>query len=396
MDDPEGLTDAVLDLEAAADLLLVELADLEAESVVEGVRLGGIRRWCVFGHGRQAIVPARMASYDQLSAQQRAIVDLILKRGQSYDQLADTLGMPETRVRELAHDALTSLAPVSAGAVDNGWRAQIADYLLGQQAAPEAASTRGHLRRSEAARAWSGSVLDSLEHLYPKGELPTIPAGDSAPEPKAKAEKPAKAPRERKPSTPRGPLTPEAAAIVKRRRIAGAAAGAVALLFILLIWPVGLLTGGGDDSADAVGGPCGEGSKAGSVGQVVLEPVRRGANAAAVAQVTNTGGKCEVRIVAKLPRTRNGQAYEVWLANSPEDARSLGAQVTDKNGNFAGAAPFPANYKSYRYLEITREKVDRNAANSGNPIVRAQTSAIRQQQGTGAGAGQGAGTTTTP
>ena len=391
VDDPERLADAILDLEAAADLLLVELADLEAEHVVEGLRLSGVRRWCIFGHGRQAIVPARMASYDQLSAQQRAIVDLILKRGQSYDQLADTLGMPENRVRELARDALTSLAPVSAAAVDDGWRAQIADYLLGQQAAPEAVSTRGHLRRSEAARAWSGSVLDSLEHLYPKGELPTIPSGDSAPEPKAKAEK------QHKPSAPRAPLTPEAAAIVKRRRIAGIAAGAVVLLFVLLIWPVGLLTGGGDDSADAVGGRCGEDSKSGSVGQVVLEPVKRGANAAAVAQVTNTGGRCEVRIVAKLPRTQDGQAYEVWLANSPEDARSLGAQVTDKNGNFAGAAPFPANYKSYRYLEITREKVDRDTSNSGNPIVRAQTSAIRQQQGAGgASSSQGTGTTTTP
>ena len=118
-----------------------------------------------------------MASYDQLSAQQRAIVDLILKRGQSYDQLADTLGMPEARVRELARDALTSLAPVSAAAVDEGWRAQIADYLLGQQAAPEAAATRGQLRRSEAARAWSRSVLDSLEHLYP--ERKTAAPGDS-------------------------------------------------------------------------------------------------------------------------------------------------------------------------------------------------------------------------
>jgi hypothetical protein len=337
-----------------------------------------------------------MASYDQLSAQQRAIVDLILKRGQSYDQLADTLGMPEPRVRELAQDALTSLAPVSAAAVDDGWRAQIADYLLGQQAAPEAASTRGHLRRSEAARAWSGSVLDSLEHLYPQGELPTIPSTDSAPE--AKEEKPAKAPRERKPFTLGAPLTPEATAIVKRRRIAGIAAGAVALLFIVLIWPVGVLVGGdgGGESADAVGGPCGEDSKAGSIGQVVLDPVERGGSATGVAQVTNTGGQCEVRIVAKLPRTGNRQAYEVWLANSPQDARSLGAQVTDKSGNFAGAAPLPANYKSYRYLEITREKVDRNDANSGNAVVRAQTSAIRQQQGAGVGAGQGTGTTTAP
>ncbi|MEX2023726.1 MAG: sigma factor-like helix-turn-helix DNA-binding protein [Thermoleophilaceae bacterium] len=89
-----------------------------------------------------------MASYDQLPAQQRAIVDLVLKRGRSYDQLADTLGLPVDRVRELARATLTDLAPVSAAAVDESWRAQIADYLLGQQAPPEAAATRGHLRRS--------------------------------------------------------------------------------------------------------------------------------------------------------------------------------------------------------------------------------------------------------
>lgn len=336
-----------------------------------------------------------MASYDQLSAQQRAIVDLILKRGQSYEQLADTLGMPEERVRELAGEALTSLAPVSAAAVDAGWRTQIADYLLGQQAAPEAASTRSHLRRSEAARGWSRSVLDSLEHLYPKGELPTIPSGDDAPEPKAA--KPPREPKQPKPSTPRRELSLEAAAIVRRRRIAGIAAGVVALLFIVLVWPVGLLTGG-DGSADNAGGPCGEDAKkTGVVGQVVLEPVKRNAKAAGVAEVTNTGNACEVRIVAKLPRVGQRQAYEVWLYNSADDARSLGAQVTDNKGNFAGAAPFPANFERYRYLEISREQVDRNTAHSGNTVLRAQTSAIKPPppQG-GNGAGQGTGTTPAP
>jgi anti-sigma-K factor RskA/sigma-70-like protein len=330
-----------------------------------------------------------MASYDQLSAQQRAIVDLILKRGQSYDQLADTLGMPETRVRELARDALTSLAPVSAAAVDDGWRAQIADYLLGQQAAPEAASTRGHLRRSEAARAWSGSVLDSLEHLYPKGELPTIPTGDSAPEPKAKEPKP---PRERKPSTPRAPLTPEAAAIVKRRRIAGIAAGAVALLFILLIWPVGLLTGG-DDSDDS-------GAKASArteiVGQVVLRPTASGTDDAGVAIVTKRNGKFQLNLQAKVEPTAQNQAYEVWLYNSPDDAKSLGAQVTDAQGNFAGRANLPANYKSYRFLDISRETVDRNTAHSGASVLRARTAAIRPPQQNTAGSGQSSGTSTAP
>jgi len=327
-----------------------------------------------------------MASYDQLSAQQRAIVDLILKRGQSYEQLADTLGMPEARVRELAGEALTSLAPVSAAAVDEDRRADIADYLLGQQAAPEAASTRGQLRRSEAARAWSRSVLDSLEHLYPNGELPTIPSGNGGPEPKEP--RPAKAPRERKPSPPRAPLTPEAAAIVRRRRIAGIAASAVALLLILLIWPVGLLTGG-DDSGD---GDDQAGAGTELVGQVILRPTVEGRDDAGIALVTRSDGRLDLSLQARVTPTEQNQAYEVWLYNSPEDARSLGAQVTDGQGAFAGRARLPADYRSYRYIDISRETVDRNAAHSGTSVLRARTAAIRKPQGNA----QGSGTDTAP
>lgn len=334
-----------------------------------------------------------MASYDQLSAQQRAIVDLILKRGHSYDQLADTLGMPEARVRELAGEALTSLAPVSAAAVDDEWRVQIADYLLGQQAPPEAASTRSHLRRSEPARAWSGSVLDSLEHLYPKGELPTIPSADGG-RPEAKPPKPA---GERKPSTPRPELSPEAAAVVRRRRIIAAAAGALALLLILLVWPVGLLTGG-DDSDDgdrrASGGPTE------IVGQGLLRTVAgSGADRnrhAGLAIVTRRGDRFQVAIEARLPRTRENQAYEVWLYNSPDDAVSLGAQITGPQGTFAGRADLPEDYRSYRFLDVSRETVDQTASHSGASILRAPIASFRPPQGNAAGSSQGAGTTTTP
>ena len=33
-----------------------------------------------------------MATFDQLSAEQRAIIELVLKQGQSYDELGDMLG----------------------------------------------------------------------------------------------------------------------------------------------------------------------------------------------------------------------------------------------------------------------------------------------------------------
>src|SRR3954471_8031213 len=191
-----------------------------------------------------------MATFDKLSAEQRAIIELVLQRGKSYAELSDLLAMPETRVRELARDALVSLSPVSAKRVEDDWRGQLADYVLGQQTGPESTATRGHLRRSEAARAWARSLLVSLDDLY-EGGLPTIPDGDRA----ARRERaPRRQERDREPAPAReGDLSPEAQAAVRRRRRLGAglvAAGAL-LALIVLVWPIGVLTGSDDNASSS-------------------------------------------------------------------------------------------------------------------------------------------------
>lgn len=307
-----------------------------------------------------------MASYDQLPAQQRAIVDLVLKRGRSYDQLADTLGMPVDRVRALAHETLAELAPVSAAAVDEGWRAEIADYLLGQQEPPEAAATRGHLRRSEAARAWSRSVLDSLEHLYSNGDMPTIPSGESGPEP---------APRTA--GVPAREVSPdEAAAMVRRRRIAGGALAALAVLLAVFVWPIGVLTGGDDDSP-AAGGQAGADS-AEVVGQAVLRPVgdANRQRHAGIAVITSDGEQDELNIQARLRPSGRNHAYEVWLYDSERDAVSLGAQVTDQQGNFAGRQALPDDWRDYRAIDVSREPIDDDQSHSGNSFLRTRVDRI--------------------
>src|SRR3954452_24588279 len=116
-----------------------------------------------------------MATFDQLPADQRAIIELLLKRRRTYDALSDMLDMPASRVRELARDALTELAPNSAARVDPDWQAPVADYALGQQSGPESQATQGHLQRSEPARAWLLSLMDSLDQLYTNGSRPEIP-----------------------------------------------------------------------------------------------------------------------------------------------------------------------------------------------------------------------------
>src|SRR5689334_25218615 len=116
-----------------------------------------------------------MATFDQLPAEQRAIIELVVTRGRTYDALADVLQVPATRVRELALDALVELSPVTGERVDPQWRSQVADYVLGQQSGAESTATRAHLKRSEPARTWALSLLDSLAELYANGDRPSIP-----------------------------------------------------------------------------------------------------------------------------------------------------------------------------------------------------------------------------
>ena len=56
-----------------------------------------------------------MSRIDALPADQRSVLQLLLKQGKGYDELSDLLGMPERRVRELARDALVELAALGEG-----------------------------------------------------------------------------------------------------------------------------------------------------------------------------------------------------------------------------------------------------------------------------------------
>jgi Sigma-70, region 4 len=342
-----------------------------------------------------------MATFDQLPAEQRAILELVVGRGQTYDELSGMLGMPPARVRDLAREALGDLAPATAARVDSDWRAQIADYVLGQQTGPEATATRGHFKRSEPARAWAYSLLDSLGHLYPNGAMPEIPEADgSAPaeappapvsagppaaaqtaadEPTAvqpaaaSASRPA-APRQRPPAG--GGLSPAAAAIVRRRRIIGGAlAAAVVVVVVLLIAGV---FGGGDDNKNGSGTNTTTtgGASTRLLSEGVLRPVG-GAKGTGIAVVIAQGNARQLVIQAtKLEPTDQQSAYEVWLYNSQSDAVALGAQFTDQQGNLQGRGPVPNNWDRFNYVVLSREKVGTNPKTPAKVLLRAKLTAI--------------------
>jgi hypothetical protein len=312
-----------------------------------------------------------MATFDQLSDEQRAILELLLRRGQSYKDLSGKLDMPEARVRELARDALTELAPVTARGIDDDWRGQLSDYVLGQQAGPESTATRGHLRRSEAARSWARSLLDSLDGLYGDG-VPSIPDAERGGAKRREAA-PVKEKEPKQPREPKQPLSPEAAAVVKRRRLIGAGSIlAVLLLVAVLLWPIGVLTGGGSDSS---------------------KPAASGKNAAAVnkntqgqAVIATQAGKNQILVsaVGLKPSTQK-EAYQVWLYNSQSDAKSLGFAAANSQGQLQGGATLPANYRRYKFIDISREPVDKNAAHSGDSVLRGVLTLLKKPVAQGSG-----------
>jgi hypothetical protein len=310
-----------------------------------------------------------MATFDQLSPEQRAIIELVLQRGKTYEELADLLAMPEGRVRELARSALVSLAPMTARRVEEDWRGQLADYVLGQQSGPESTATKGHLRRSEAARAWAHSLLDSLDTLYEDG-MPSIPEADRA----ARARRVRRGRRavpEAVPEAPEEPAAPtrpglslEARKAVRRRRLfAGGAALLVAAAVAVLLWPVGVLTSDEDEGG----------------GQASTTPQAGSRVPAGIAVIAQRDGQRQVVVqAASLPTNRPREAYEVWLYNSPTDAKSLGAQVTDQRGTFQGAGALPSDYRRYRFVDVSREAIDQNRAHSGNSVLRGRIGKLRQ------------------
>jgi hypothetical protein len=281
-----------------------------------------------------------MATFDQLSAEQQAIIELVLQRQKDYATLADMLGMREERVRELAHDALVQLAPISAPKVEDDWRGQIADYVLGQQSGPESTATRGHLRRSEPARAWTSSLLDSLETLYGDRALPSIPAGSRE---RGRRREPAE-------DVPARELTPEARAAVRRRR---RLAGALALIALIA------------DSSQAA---------------TSVQPTGDGAVPAGIAIVAEQNGQRRVVVqAAGLEPSRQREAYEVWLYNSPSDAKSLGAQVTDSRGTYQGAGPLPADFERYGFIDVSREPINDDGRHSGESVLRGKLGKLRER-----------------
>ncbi|MBA3263167.1 MAG: anti-sigma factor, partial [Thermoleophilaceae bacterium] len=168
---------------------------------------------------------------------------------------------------------------------------------------------------------------------------------------------------------------PGAMAAVRRRRILAAAAAALAVLVAVLLWPVGLLTGDGDDkpsaSADGASSP--------------ISTKRQGS---AVIAVQDGKTQILVQAVGLKPSTQTS-AYQVWLYDSQSKRKSLGATATDKKGNLQVIGTLPEGYKDWDFIDVTSVDVSGQGAKqqveTGQSVLRGLLELAKEPIETGTG-----------
>src|ERR1700756_2814859 len=333
-----------------------------------------------------------MSSLDSLPQDQRAVLQLVLSRGRSYDQIAQLLKINRDSVRERALAALNALGPETSAAAEN--RGKIADYLLGQLADETAVDeVRHRLATSPSDRAWARVVSSELAPLASEG-LPEIPteAEPAPPVAVAPAATPARAPAAATPTAAPGAIPSAAPGApgepqehgdgASERRPRSSRVGGIILLVAAAIIAVAVVlffvlrsNGGSPHPAAAASSTTSTTSSAATassttsassttqakvVAQINLTPPHTGSKTAGIAEVLDEGTSQGVAIVAQnVPpnTTKPPNAYAVWLYNSPKDAQILGFvnPGVGANGRLSTAGALPSNAKRYKELIVTIE-----------------------------------------
>lgn len=121
------------------------------------------------------------------------------------------------------------------------------------------------------------------------------------------------------------------------------------------------------------------------IGALELEP-EPGETGKGVATFLSQNGAPGILVQAKMGANGENEAYEVWLYNDQDDAVSIGAAQTDEKGNYVGTGPLPTDFGSYRYLDISREPIDKDTAHSGDSVLRGSLDAVQPIDPAAAGA----------
>jgi len=293
-----------------------------------------------------------MTELHELSAQDRALLSLVVARSMSYEQIGTRLRMDPEIVRTRAHAAIRHLARPPAG-IDPFLRTRMLDFVLGQRSAQDLG---GQLRRPDV-RDWTISVTSALAPLAGQqiptpvpgrpGQAETAPPEHAAPRAATAAETPTAA---------RPKLLPGRGAMP--------ALAALGLLFAAAI-VTAVLTSSNTTSTSATDRPPhGPVPSVQLIRRLALAPTAAAGQAAAAGAVIRKGTSLQLVLQAKGLASNNGDSYAVWLFNTPVDARLLGfvSPQVKSSGTFSSGVTLPTDAIRFRLVLVTRETRARPSA----------------------------------
>jgi len=316
-----------------------------------------------------------MSRLDDLPPDQHATLSLLLSQRKSYAEVAALLSISERAVHDRAQAALAVLAPDRARELTAERRAEVGNYLLGQQpSVAERLATRTYLEGSLPARAWASAISAEIAPLSTVA-LPEIPAEPPPPAADALASTAAPGPADPQPA-PEG--TGRSGWVRGQYRQPSSRLGGALLLAAIaaaVIVAVILIAGGGGGSShanttatsSASAATTSTASKGASTSggptedqRLTLTSPDPASKAAGVVEILSESGKHAFYLAAEhLPPSR-GFFYAVWLYNSPSSHEAVSkSPPVGSNGRLQGGALLPANAGEYHTMLLTRETSER-------------------------------------
>jgi hypothetical protein len=267
-----------------------------------------------------------------LSADQQAMLQLLLERGQRYDDLSSLLGVEEPDVRARARAALTEL-----GGADPDRNVALSDWLLGQADPIGRADVVRHLKDDPDDHALAAELSERLREVAPGAELPKLP-----PPPRG-------GPSRRRPAMPEPDAGPPAADAPDSGPAAAAPApgltgrqgrllvalGCGALILLVAVLAIAGVFSGDEEESPATTGPNAQATGTDQViARVPLRPTGGSdASGEATFGIANGRGYMDLTIEG-LRQAPEEDAYIVWLLISPDRGHPLAPVTLDSDGGF--------------------------------------------------------------
>jgi hypothetical protein len=339
-----------------------------------------------------------------IGADQQATLQLLLERGQKYDDLARLLGQDVGEVRARARAALTEL-----GGADPDHNVGLTDYLLGQADPIGRADVVRHLREDPADNQLAGELSEMLRAMYPAAELPRLPG-----EPRGTARR-RRAPKPSAAGEATGRRSPLAGLSESQTRLIVIASVAGVLLLAIVLGVSGAFSGGDDDTtaattADGTTTTASAGDE--QVQRVALKPVDGGNATGEAVFGLASGDQAFVDVsINGLDPAPSDKTYVIWLMLTDDQGYPLSPIAVQENGTFSNRFSIPGAVlpvvARVQFVDVsiapvnTVQKLVRDAIKNtalvikepGDVVLRGEIpkAAAQGDQGAGGAGGQGSG-----